>query len=155
MLRTIERPDEGDLAAVRVGGVEHLLDAVHVAGEAGDDDPARRGAEDLLDGGGEVPLGGGEAGDLGVGGVGQEQVDALLAEPGEAAQVGDPAVERELVHLEVAGVQDQAGRGADRDGEAVGDRVVDGEELAGRRGRSRARSPSRTSTEPRAGSGAP
>ena len=33
--------DEGDLAAVRVGGVEHLLDAVHVAGEAGDDDPPR------------------------------------------------------------------------------------------------------------------
>ena len=42
--------DEGDLAAVRVGGVQHLLDAVHVAGEAGDDDPPRRGAEDRLDG---------------------------------------------------------------------------------------------------------
>ena len=46
-------------------------------------------------------------GHLGVGGVGEEEVDALLAEPREGAQVGDPAVERELVHLEVAGVQHQ------------------------------------------------
>ena len=68
-------------------------------------------------------------GHLGVGGVGEEQVDALLAEPGERTQVGDPAVERELVHLEVAGVQHQRGAGADRDGERVGDRVVDGDEL--------------------------
>ena len=69
-------------------------------------------------------------GHLGVGRVRQQQVDALAAEPGEAAEVGDPAVERELVHLEVAGVQDGAGRGADGDGERVRDRVVDGEELA-------------------------
>ena len=68
-------------------------------------------------------------GDLGVGGVGEEQVDALLAEPGERAQVGDPAVERQLVHLEVAGVQHHAGAGADRDGERVGDGVVDRDEL--------------------------
>ena len=68
-------------------------------------------------------------GHLGVGGVGEEQVDALLAEPGERAQVGDPAVERELVHLEVAGVQHQAGAGADRDRERVGDGVVDRDEL--------------------------
>ena len=40
----------------------------------------------------------------------EEQVDALLAEPGEAAQVGDPAVEGELVHLEVAGVQHEPRR---------------------------------------------
>ena len=72
---------------------------------------------------------GGEAGHLGVGRVGHEQVDALLAEPGERAQVGDPAVERQLVHLEVAGVQHQAGAGADRDRERVGDRVVDRDEL--------------------------
>ena len=68
-------------------------------------------------------------GHLGVGGVGQEQVDALLAEPGEGPQVGDPAVERQLVHLEVAGVQHQPGAGADRDRERVGDRVVDRDEL--------------------------
>ena len=70
-----------------------------------------------------------EARHLGVGGVGEEQVDALLAQPRERAQVGDPAVERELVHLEVAGVQDQSRAGADRDRQGVGDRVVDGHEL--------------------------
>ena len=74
--------------------------------------------------------GGDEAGHLGVGRVGHQQVDALATEPRPAAEVGDPAVERQLVHLEVAGVQDGAGRGADRDGERVGDRVVDGDELA-------------------------
>ena len=47
-----------------------------------------------------------------------------------AAQVGEPAVERQLVHLEVAGVQHEAGGRADRDRQRVGDRVVDREELA-------------------------
>ncbi len=94
------------------------------------DDPAGRGPEHGLDRGGELALGDGEAGDLGVRRVDEEEVDALLAEPGEGAQVGHPPVERELVHLEVAGVQHEPGRGADRDGEPVGDRVVDGDELA-------------------------
>src|SRR3954466_10811415 len=50
---------------------------------------------------------------------------ARRAGGGEAAQVGDPAVQRELVHLEVAGVQDQPRRRPDRHGQRVGDRVVD------------------------------
>ena len=68
-------------------------------------------------------------GHLGVGRVDHEEVDALLAEPREGAEVGDPAVERQLVHLEVAGVEHQAGAGADRDRQRVGDRVVDRDEL--------------------------
>lgn len=122
--------DEGDLAAVLVGGVQDLLDAVHMAGEAGDDDPARRGAHHLLDRRVQLTLGGRESGNFGVGGVGEEQVHALLAEAGEGAQVGDAIVERELVHLEVAGVQHHPGAGADRDREAVRDGVIDGHELA-------------------------
>ena len=110
-------------------GVEDLLDPVHVAGEAGHDDPLRALLEHPVEHRADVDLGRGEAGDLGVGGVGEEQVDPLLAEPGEGPQVGDPAVERELVHLEVAGVQHGAGAGADRDREGVGDGVVDGDEL--------------------------
>ena len=69
-------------------------------------------------------------GHLGVGRVGEEEVDALLPQPGERPQVGEPAVERQLVHLEVAGVQQGAARGADADRERVGDRVVDRDELA-------------------------
>ncbi len=77
----------------------------------------------------DVLLGRGEARHLGVGGVGQEEVDALLPQPRERAQVGDPAVERQLVHLEVAGVQHHAGRGPDGDGQGVGDGVVHRDEL--------------------------
>ena len=39
MLRTIERPTMATLRPCLLGGVEHLLHAVHVRGEAGDDDP--------------------------------------------------------------------------------------------------------------------
>ena len=42
----------------------------------------------------DVLLGRREAGHLGVGGVGEEEVDALLAQPRERTQVGDPAVQR-------------------------------------------------------------
>ena len=122
-------PDEGDLAPVLGGRVQHLLDPVHVGGEAGHDDPLRGVGEDLVEHRGDVALGADDAGHLGVGGVGQQQVDALAAEPREPGQVGQPVVERELVHLEVAGVQHDAGRGLDGHRHRVGDRVVDREEL--------------------------
>ena len=47
---------------------------------------------------------------------------------GQAVEVGRPAVERRLVDLEVAGVQDPAERGVDHDGHAVRDRVRDAQE---------------------------
>src|SRR5262249_16605342 len=122
--------DEGDLPAVPGGRVHHLLDAVHVGGEGGDDDATAGLGEDRVEHRAELPLGGDEAGDLRVGRVGQQQLHALGAEPGEAGQVGDPPVQRQLVHLEVAGVQHDAGRGLDGDRERVRDRVVDREELA-------------------------
>ena len=61
---------------------------------------------------------------FGVGRVGHQQVDALAAEPREPSQVGEPPVEGQLIHLEVAGVQDYPGRGPDSDGKSVWDRVV-------------------------------
>ena len=81
--------------------------------------------DDLAD----IALGRDEPAHLGVGRVGEQQVDALVAEPGEAVEVGDPPVQRGLVHLEVAGVQDGLLPGADRDRQRVGDGVVDREEL--------------------------
>ena len=71
-----------------------------------------------------------DPGNLGVGGVGHEQVDALGAEPRDPAEVGQPPVQRQLVHFEVAGVQDHARAGPDGDRERVRDRVVDRQELA-------------------------
>jgi hypothetical protein len=122
-------PDVPDLATVPDRRVEHLLHPVHMGGEAGDDDPLVAAREHAVEHRRDVLLGGGETGDLGVGGVGEEEVDPLLPQPGERAEVGDPAVERKLVHLEVARVQHQGRAGADRDGQGVGDRVVDGDEL--------------------------
>ena len=74
-------------------------------------------------------LGRGEAGNLSVGGVRQEQVHALLAQVSEVAQVGDAAVQRQLVHLEVTGVQDLTRLGADVDSQRIRNRVVHGNEL--------------------------
>src|SRR6478735_2554867 len=91
-------PHHGDLAAGLLRGAEHLLHAVHVAAEAGDDDAALGVAEDLVDGRSDLELGRREAGDVGVRRVGEEEVDALLAQPGEGTQVGEAAVERQLVH---------------------------------------------------------
>ena len=105
--------DEGHRALVRLRRVEHLLHPVDVAGEAGDDDPPLGGAEHVVEHRRDLALAGDEAGNLGVGRVRQQQIDALAPEPGEAAEVGDAPVERELVHLEVAGVQDGARRRAD------------------------------------------
>ena len=74
---------EGDVAAVVGGGVEHLLDAVDVRGEGGHDDALAGLAEEPVQGGADFLLRGGEAGDVGVGGVGHEQVHAFLAQAGE------------------------------------------------------------------------
>ena len=102
--------DEGDLPAVLRRRVEHLLHPVHVRGEAGHDDPLGGVGEHVVEHRRDVPLGPDDAGHLGVGRVGEQQVDALAAEPREPGQVGQPPVERQLVHLEVAGVQHDAGR---------------------------------------------
>ena len=108
MLRTMRAAHEHDLAVVGDRGIQHLLHAVHVAGEARDDHPARRLGDDGFEHRADVALERREPGHVGVRGVGQEQVDALLAQPRERAQVGDAAVERQLVHLEVAGVRARA-----------------------------------------------
>ncbi len=68
--------------------------------------------------------------DLGVGRVAQEQVDTGVAEPGHPGQVGGSAVQRQLVELDVTGMQHGARAGVDRDGQRVRDRVVDREVLA-------------------------
>jgi hypothetical protein len=111
MLRTIERPDEGRLAAVGLRGVEHLLDAVHVRGEARHDDPTGSGPEDGLDRGIR------SRSDIVKPGTSRwwsptAAGPPLLAEARERPQVGDAPVKRELVHLEVTGVQHEPCLGA-------------------------------------------
>ena len=111
------------------GGVDDLLDAVHVRGEGGDDDLARGLAEHLVEDRADLTLRRDESGHQRVRGVHHEQVDALLAHAGEGAQVGEATVQRQLIHLEVARNEDVARIGTREDRERVGDRVGDRDEL--------------------------
>ena len=121
--------DEGDLAPGLLSRVEDLLDPVDVAAEAGDDDAPFGMPEDLVDGRRDLELRGGEAGHVGVRRVGEEQVDTLLPQPGEGTQIGDPTIERQLVHLEVTGVEQGPGLGAHEHRERVRNGVVHRHEL--------------------------
>ncbi len=103
--------DEHDFAAVFVGGVHDLLHAVHVAGEAGDDDLAGGLRERLVERRADGGLRLDESRHLGVGGIHHQQVHALFAELAEFHQIGDAVVERQLVELDVAGVDQGTGRG--------------------------------------------
>ena len=64
-----------------------------------------------------------------VGAVGEERQHALRAELGEAVQVEVLAVDRRLIDLEVAGVDDHADRRRDRQRHAVRHAVRDADEL--------------------------
>jgi hypothetical protein len=121
--------EEREAAPVRGGGVDDLLHAVDVAREARDDDATRRLRDHLVEHRADVALERREAGHVGVGRVDEEEVDAVLAEARERAQVGEAPVEGQLVHLEVAGGEHRPGIRVDRDGERIGDRVVDRDEL--------------------------
>ncbi|BAS13063.1 hypothetical protein AHiyo8_13660 [Arthrobacter sp. Hiyo8] len=112
------------------GGVEHLLHPVHVRGEGGNDDPLLGLAEQTVQGGADLLFRRGEAGNIRVGGVGHEQVHPFFTQAGEVAQVRDAAIEGQLVHLEVARVQDVAAGSADEDGQGIRNGVVDGNEFA-------------------------
>ena len=74
-------------------------------------------------------LGAGHPGPLGVRRVAEQQVDAAVAELGERADVGLEPVDRCVVELPVARVEDASGRRLDDDRHRVGDRVRHPDEL--------------------------
>ena len=121
--------DVDHLAAMSDGRVQDLLHAVHMGGETGHDYALPATRQHSLKGRPDISLGCGEAGHLRISRVDHEQVDALFTEPGESAQVSDSAIQRQLIHLEVAGVQDQSGRGSYGNGQRIGNGVVDCNEL--------------------------
>ena len=96
--------DHGDPAVERDGGVDHLLEPVHVGRERGDHDRGPRRAPKTssstgptLASDGAVPL------PVGVGRVAAQQQHSLPPELGEARRVGRRPVHRRLVELVVAG----------------------------------------------------
>ena len=120
---------DGHLPAAGGRGVQHLLDAVDVAGEGGDDDALVTAGELPREGVAHGALAHGVAGALHVGGVGQQSQNALLAQLAEAGQVDDLCVDGGGVDLEVAGVDHGAHPGVDGEGHRVGDGVVHVDEL--------------------------
>ena len=96
-------------------------------GEGRDDHPAVERLHDLAERLAHDPLRGRVARVLGPRRVGQERDHALLAEPREDVEVAQLAVDRGVVELEVAGVDDGPDRGPERDAHRVRDRVADPE----------------------------
>src|SRR5580692_3598091 len=121
--------NEGDFAADASGDVDDLLDAVNRGSKTGKNDTARSGAAELFDARDNGALGRSEAGALDVGGVAEKGQDAFGAVAGEGVEVEGGAVDRSLVDLEVASVNDDAERSADGEGDAVDGAVRDVDEL--------------------------
>ena len=121
--------DERDLAPAVDPDVGRLLHPVHVRGERGDEDPALAAREDLAERLAHDALGLGDAGPLGVRGVAEQEVDAEAADLREPADVGALPVDRRVVELVVAGVDDAAARRLEHDGGRVGNRVRHPDEL--------------------------
>ena len=107
--------------------VEDLLDPGDVAGEGRDDHPALERLHDLAEGIADRPLRRGVAGVLGPRRVGQQAGHAFLAEAGQDREVRQLPVDRGVVELEVARVDDGADRRSKRDAHRVRDRVTDPE----------------------------
>ncbi len=122
---------ESHLAAACDRGVGELLDAVHVAREAGHHDPATPlSEEDPAKRLADRALTAGVAGQLRVRRVGEQEADTFggghLTDPRE---VGPPPVDRCQVKLEVAAVENDALSGVEGEGEPARHRVRHRDEL--------------------------
>ena len=98
-------PDERDLAIERVGGVDDLLHAVDVRGEARHHDPPLAAREDVLEVRPDHRLRRREAVAVDVRRVAAQQQHALATELGQARDVRGRPVDGGLVELVVAGDQ--------------------------------------------------
>ena len=119
-------PADGHLAAVLDGQVHDLLDTINVGGEGRYDNA-------LFLGSGKQPahplrhrlFGSGKAGTLGVGGIRQQRKNASAPILRDGGQVRDRiAGQRRVVDLEVAGMNDNAGRTLDGKSQRIGNGMV-------------------------------
>ena len=123
------RPTNATLRSNCARQVDEDLHPVDARRERGDDQPPARAGEDLLERLDDFGFRAGEAAAIDVGAVGEQRQHALGAELREAVQVEVLAVERRLIDLEVAGVDDDADRRVNRQRHAVGHAVRDADEL--------------------------
>jgi hypothetical protein len=121
--------DERDFAVNARGDVDDLLNPVDAAGEAGENDAPRSGTAEIFETRDNGAFGRREAGALDVGGVGEEREDAFVAVAREGVKIESGAVDGGLIDLEVAGVDDDAERCANGEGDAVDGAVGYGDKL--------------------------
>ena len=126
--------DQRDLAAERRGGVDDLLDAMDVRGEAGDDDAALAARRRPPRGAGRRPTRSARS-PRGRRWSSRPHSSSSPSWPSSArrAEVGGVAVDRRLVELVVAGDERRAERCVQRDRGGVGDRVGHVHELEAER----------------------
>ena len=130
-LGVVDHPaaDEGH-AAVELGRqIDDDLHPVDARRKGRDHDFAVGVREDLFEGVRHVDFGAREAPPIDVRAVGEESQHSRRAELCQAMDVDTLAVDRGLIDLEVAGVNDHAVGRLDRERDAVGDAVGDAEEL--------------------------
>ena len=97
-------PQDRHLAPEVGGDLDRLLDAVNVRRKRGDNHPALRALEDIVEGLPDDPLRGHIARPLHVGRIGDQEEHALIARALEAGEVRHPTIHRGGIELEVAGV---------------------------------------------------
>ena len=118
-----------NLTAALAGGIADLLQTMDVARERRDEHATRRVLDGVQQVGTNLGLGLGKAGNRGIGGVGKQQVNALLGKAADSGVVGRDAVDGRLVELKVARVHNGALIGADEHAQSAGDRVRHREEV--------------------------
>ncbi len=130
-LRVLDHPaaDERHLAVELRRQIDEDLHPVDARGEGRDDQPPARAGEDLLERLDHFGFRAGEAAAVDVGAVGEERQHPLGAELREAVDVEMLAVDRRLIDLEVAGVDDDAERRMNGQRHAVGHAVRDADEF--------------------------
>ena len=125
----IERPTTQTLRPGLDGDVHRLLHPVDVRGEAGDEHAPLPRRDDLAERLADEALGAGESRPLRVRRVTEQEVDAPVPDLGETADVGSQAVDRRVVELVVAGVEDPQATRLEHDRDGVRDRVRHPDEL--------------------------
>ena len=109
--------------------IEDQLDAVDGGTEAGDHHPALGAVENLFHARADGALALGEAGAVGIGGIGEQQQDAALAVFGEGVEIEQLVIGGRGVHLEIAGVNDHSERRGNGQGHGAHDGVRHADEL--------------------------
>ena len=122
--------DEADAPAVADAVVDDHLHPVDIAGEHGDDDPAVRLGEELLEGFSDFVFAHGIARPLHIRGFTQQGHDAALAVSGQRLQIRDLPVDRGIVDLEVAAHDHRSRRAGNGDGAGASDGMAHMDEFA-------------------------